>query len=132
MSAKRFEAALGIGTPWSVKSLEFDEAAKLLTVPIGFAPGSRFAIARHEGVHPVHDTVTKRYRHLNFYQHECCWHVRTPRAKAAQRVCAPGRAGLRGASCGLCAAVRSAGSRCRRSRCRLQRGCASSARRRVV
>lgn len=81
MSAKLFEAALGIGTPWSVKSVEFDEAAKLLTVLVDFAPGSRFAISGHEGVHPVHDTVTKTYRHLNFFQHDCRLQVRTPRVK---------------------------------------------------
>ena len=28
MTAKVFEAALGIATPWSVVSVEFDEAAK--------------------------------------------------------------------------------------------------------
>ena len=29
----------------------------------------------------MHDTVTKTYRHLNFFQHECHLHVRTPRVK---------------------------------------------------
>jgi transposase len=29
----------------------------------------------------VHDTVTKTYRHLNFFQHECVLEVRTPRVK---------------------------------------------------
>jgi hypothetical protein len=31
------------------------------------------------GEHPVHDTLTKTYRHLNFSQHECVLEVRTPR-----------------------------------------------------
>ena len=31
--------------------------------------------------HPVHDTVTKTYRHLNFFQHECDLEVRVPRVK---------------------------------------------------
>ena len=35
----------------------------------------------HEGAHPVHDTVTKGYRHVNFFQHECHLQVRTPRVK---------------------------------------------------
>jgi transposase len=81
MTAKLFEAALGIATPWSVRSVEFDEAAKVLTVLIDFKPGTRFAISGHEGMHPVHDTVTKSYRHLNFFQHECHLQVRTPRVK---------------------------------------------------
>ena len=79
MTAKVFEAALGIGQPWCVKTVEFDEASKVLTVLIDFEPGSRFAASGHEGMHPVHDTVTKTYRHLNFFQHECHLQVRTPR-----------------------------------------------------
>jgi transposase len=55
--------------------------AKTLTVLIDFKSGSRFAVSGHEGVHPVHDTVTKSYRHLNFFQHECHLQVRTPRVK---------------------------------------------------
>src|SRR6516162_9186073 len=81
MTAKLFEAALGIAEPWSVSSVEFDEAAKVLTVLVDFKPGTRFAISGHEGVHPVHDTVSKTYRHLNFFQHECHLQVRTPRVK---------------------------------------------------
>ena len=81
MHDKLFEAALGISAPWSVKSVEFDAEAKRLTVLIDFTPGTRFAVPGHEGVHPVHDTVAKDYRHLNFFQHECHLRVRTPRVK---------------------------------------------------
>ena len=81
MTAKQLEAALGITTPWTVGSVEFDETAKTLTVLIDFKSVSRFAVSGHEGVHPVHDTVTKSYRHLNFFQHECHLQVRTPRVK---------------------------------------------------
>jgi transposase len=81
MTAKVFEAALGISAPWSVGAVEFDEQSKVLTVPVDFKPGTRFAVFGHEGVHPVHDTVVKTYRHLNFFQHECYLQVRTPRVK---------------------------------------------------
>lgn len=81
MTAKLFESALGISDPWFVGSLEFDEAAKTLTVLIDFKTGSRFSVAGYEGAHPVHDTVSKTYRHLNFFQHECHLQVRTPRVK---------------------------------------------------
>ena len=81
MTAKLFETALGINEPWTVASVEFDEAAKLLTVLIDFKPGSRFAVSGHEGMHPVYDTQAKSYRHLNFFQHECHLQVRTPRVK---------------------------------------------------
>ena len=81
MSAKLFETALGIGTPWSVTTVEFDEAAKVLTVLVDFEPGTRFSVSGEEGVHPVHDTLSKTYRHLNFFRHECHLQVRTPRVK---------------------------------------------------
>lgn len=81
MSTQLFEVALGIKAPWSVKSVEFDEAAKRLTVLIDFEVGTRFAVNGHPGEHPVHDTVTKTYRHLNFFQHECHLQVRVPRVR---------------------------------------------------
>jgi len=81
MTAKLFESALGIAPPWSVAGVDFDEAAKTLTVQIDFQAGSRFAVSGHDGLHPVHDTVSKTYRHLNFFQHECHLQVRTPRVK---------------------------------------------------
>lgn len=64
MTAKLFETALGIAEPWSVASVDFDEATKVLTILIDFLQGSRFPVSGHEGVHPVHDTVSKTYRHL--------------------------------------------------------------------
>ena len=81
MTAKVFEAALGISAPWSVGAVEFDEATKVLTVPVDFKPGTHFKVSGHEGLHPVHDTVVKTYRHLNFFQHECHLQVGTPRVK---------------------------------------------------
>lgn len=81
MSAQIFEAALGLTPPWFIADLEFDETAKTLTIQVDFRRGSRFQIADFEGEHPVHDTVTKRYRHLNFFQHECFLEVRVPRVK---------------------------------------------------
>ena len=81
MSAELFEAALGIAPPWSVQAVEFDESAKRLTVLIDFKPGTHFAVSGHAGEHPVHDTVVKTYRHLNFFQHECHLQVRTPRVR---------------------------------------------------
>lgn len=81
MHNRLFEAALGIAPPWFVAGVRFDEASKVLTVGIDFTAGSRFVAEGAVGEHPVHDTVTKSYRHLNFFQHECVLEVRTPRVK---------------------------------------------------
>ena len=81
MHDRLFEAALGITPPWFVAGVSFDEPSRVLTVGIDFTAGSRFAVQGAAGEHPVHDTVTKTYRHLNFFQHECVLEVRTPRVK---------------------------------------------------
>ena len=81
MSAKLFESALGIAAPWFVQAVDFDAAKKTLTIGVDFIAGSRFAVPGVDGVHPAHDTMTKRYRHLNFFQHECYLEVRMPRVR---------------------------------------------------
>jgi transposase len=81
MTAKLFEAALGIACPWYINGVEFDVAKKTLSIAVDFIAGSRFAAPGVDGEHPAHDTVTKRYRHLNFFQHECHLEVRVPRVR---------------------------------------------------
>lgn len=96
MTEKLFEAALGIRPPWSITAVTFDTAARTLTLRIDFTPGSRFALPGVPGDYPVHDTVPKRWRHLNFFQHECYLEVRTPRVRLPEggvRLVAPPWAG---------------------------------------
>jgi transposase len=81
MSEKLFETALGIGAPWFVAEADFNAQARTLTIRVDFTAGTRFAVSGLAGEHPVHDTVSKRYRHLNFFQHECFLEVRVPRVK---------------------------------------------------
>lgn len=81
MSAKLFEAALGIAEPWFIQGVDFDVGQKTLTIGVDFVAGSRFAVPGIDGTHPAHDTVSKRYRHLNFFQHECYLEVRMPRVR---------------------------------------------------
>ncbi|MEJ5211994.1 MAG: ISL3 family transposase [Burkholderiales bacterium] len=81
MHNQLFEAALGVSPPWFVQGVDFDAAKRTLTIRIDFAAGSRFAHPAAAGLHPVHDTQVKRYRHLNFFQHERYLEVRQPRVK---------------------------------------------------
>lgn len=81
MHAKLFESALGITDPWRVSGVDFDAAKKVLTISVDFVAGSRFEVPGVAGAHPAHDTVAKRYRHLNFFQHECYLDVRVPRVR---------------------------------------------------
>ena len=59
----------------------FDEQQRKLSIRVDFEVGSRFAVPGQIGEHPVHDTVTKTYRHLNFFQYQCDLEVRVPRVK---------------------------------------------------
>ena len=81
MQNQLFETALGIARPWFVQSVDFDAIQKVLTIKVDFVAGTRFPAPGIPGQHPVHDTQTKRLRHLNFFQHECFLEVRTPRVK---------------------------------------------------
>lgn len=81
MDNELFAAALGLAEPWFVRDLDFDEEARRLTVRIDFRRGSRFAHDGDGGAHPVHDTLAKSYRHLNFFEHECVLQARVPRVR---------------------------------------------------
>ena len=76
-----FEAALSIGSPWYIAGMNFEPSQRKLRIRVDFEVGSRFAVPGAAGEHPVHDTVSKTYRHLNFFQHECELEVRVPRVK---------------------------------------------------
>ncbi|GHV13298.1 ISL3 family transposase ISMac21 [Fibrobacterales bacterium] len=81
-----FSAALGLSNPWQVTAIDFNAYAKRLDIHIDFTAGSKFSIGDENDdgtAYPVHDTVEKEWRHLNFFQHECYLHARTPRVKLA-------------------------------------------------
>ena len=77
-----FGAALGLAPPWQVTSVEFDELGGRLEIRLDFPRGSRFACP-HEGCRevscPVHDTVEKTWRHLDFFEHQAYLIARVPR-----------------------------------------------------
>ena len=78
-----FQIALGITEPWFIKSVDFDEKNKRLDIHVDFIRGATF-IDNDEDIrkpHKAYDTVQKTWKHLNFFQHECYLHARTPRIK---------------------------------------------------
>lgn len=71
MTAKLFEVALGISDPWHIAGVDFDETTQFLAILVDFTVGSRFPHSDAEGLNGAYGIVAKRYRHLNFFQHEC-------------------------------------------------------------
>ncbi len=80
---KIFEKALSIEEPWFIENVEFNPELKRLDVNISFERGSVFKCDEpgFEGEYKAYDTVHKTWRHLNFFEHECYLHCRTPRIK---------------------------------------------------
>lgn len=80
-----FEQALSISTPWYIKNIEFSVEEKQLDIYIDFHRGSVFEyIDKDTGEcssHKAFDTEQKTWRHLNFFEHKCYLHCRTPRVK---------------------------------------------------
>ena len=77
-----FGAALGLEPPWRVESVAFDEQMGELEIILDFPRGSRFACPEEgcsAGLCPVHDTSSKRWRHLDFFQHQAYLVARVPR-----------------------------------------------------
>jgi transposase len=75
-----FQLALGITSPWFVASSAFDAAKRRLDIGVDFKAGSRFACpdCNADGC-PVHDTIAKTWRHLDFFQHQAFLTARVPR-----------------------------------------------------
>ena len=84
---KMFGAALGLAPPWQVTSVEFNELLGVLEIGLDFPRGSRFACAHRgcgEPACPVHDTTEKRWRHLDFFEHQAFLSARVPRVSCAE------------------------------------------------
>jgi len=86
MMTTLFEKALAINTPWFITNINFDENLRKLDIYIDFRKGSTFSYQdpddeNNSGTYKAYDSNTKTWRHLNFFQHECYLHCRTPRVK---------------------------------------------------
>jgi Transposase and inactivated derivatives len=82
MEKELFTVALGIEAPLYIDKIELNDSDRELHVYIDFQRGGRFSCSecKTTGL-PVHDTVDKMWRHLNFFQYKCYLHMRTPRTK---------------------------------------------------
>lgn len=77
-----FEEALGLELPWYVDRVEFDGGASRLDIYLNFEVGGTFpcGICGRQGC-KAYDTSARRWRHLNFFQHEVILHAHSPRTR---------------------------------------------------
>jgi transposase len=83
-----FRAALGLTRPWEVVAVVFDEQGAdgrgHLLLRLDFPAGSRFACPKCAKSCVVHDARVRRWRHLDFFQHETLLEARAPRTKCEE------------------------------------------------
>ena len=77
-----FEQALGLEHPWYVDKTEFEPKTGKLDLHLNFEAGGMFECGGCGGEgRKAYDTAWKRWRHLNFFQHEAFLHAPAPRVK---------------------------------------------------
>ena len=79
-----FTAALGIEAPWYIKRVYFetvDEQSQLF-IEVAHTRRTRFECQGEK--YPVYDHQKRRWRHLNFFQHECYLYGDIPRVKTRE------------------------------------------------
>jgi transposase len=83
-SKEIFGMALGLIAPWQLDSVAFEEVDKQreLHIYLSFIKGSKF-LGTDNKSYTAHDTVERKWQHLNFFQHKCFLHANVPRVKQA-------------------------------------------------
>ncbi len=75
-----FQAALGVAEPWQVSDATFTAKEGRLDLYLDFPRGAHFDCPEGDAeACPVHDTESKSWRHLDFFQHQAYLHARVPR-----------------------------------------------------
>ena len=79
-----FSMALGLGNAWRVVKSEMNVKKRELKLWLDFESGLQFACPECGGFCPVHDTVEKQWRHLDFWQHQTELIARVPRVRCQE------------------------------------------------
>jgi transposase len=74
-----FTAALGLGRQWRVAECRFEGEPKRLELRLEHLPGEHFECPECKALCGVHDTLERRWRHLNFFQYRCELVAKVPR-----------------------------------------------------
>lgn len=80
-----FRQALGLTPPWEVREVSFEADCGRLELRLDFPKGSTFSCpecGREES--PAYDTTTRRWRHLDFFEHDAILEARVPRVECAE------------------------------------------------
>ena len=80
-----FRSALHLTAPWVISSLRFGEGERKLEIWIDFLEGAKFPCPICNSLDcGVHDTTTRTWRHLDFFEHQTLIHARIPRIECPE------------------------------------------------
>ena len=79
-----FRTALGLAEPWTVAEAGFSEGEGRLSIRLDFPAGSRFPCPECGAARGVYDASERKWRHLNFFQHETVLLARLPRVECPE------------------------------------------------
>ncbi len=82
-SEKLMEMALGLKQPWEIKLVEFKVGSTQQTelhITVAFKQGSHFDYQDKKQC-AVHDTQSRTWQHLSFFEHACFLYCQVPRIK---------------------------------------------------
>ena len=79
-STEIFSIALGLVEPWKIREISFDKSTSELNIYLEFTRGSKFKM-EDGAYYTAHDTVERKWKHLNFFQHTCYIHAKVPKVK---------------------------------------------------
>jgi transposase len=74
-----FTLALGLGDQWHVSRCVFEGEPKRLELELKHVCGKQFECPQCGSLCSVHDTVERRWRHMNFFQYRCDLVAKVPR-----------------------------------------------------
>jgi transposase len=74
-----FTAALGLGRQWRVAQCRFEGEPKRLELRLEHVPGEHFECPICQDLCGVHDTIERRWRHMDFFQYRCELVAKVPR-----------------------------------------------------
>jgi transposase len=74
-----FTRALGLQTPWRVVSVDFRQAEGLIVFQIDNTAQRLACPACGAAEQPIHDRLSRSWRHLNFFQYQAMLQARVPR-----------------------------------------------------
>jgi transposase len=82
---KLFRMALNLSDPpWHVTAIDFDQSEGRIDIHIDFRSGSSFLCPECSSECPVHDTIEREWRPLNFFQYRAYIHAREPRIRCPE------------------------------------------------